>query len=104
MSAPSDLRLSLLELSYLVARLLRLYRARPQAKVLDFLDPEIERLCVVGDLTLTQAHAVLDADEHSGFTLEHQPPIHAPSPEVPHWLHVRRPQMESPLRVKSFRP
>lgn len=100
----SDLRLALLELSYLVNKLLQSYRARPQAQVLDEIDPELERLLAVGRLTLDHASTVFLLLDHKAPTLDHAPPIYAPSSTMLERLAFRRGRATLAPRPSGPRP
>jgi len=85
-----ELRLALLELHYLVNKLLQAYRARPQAQVLDELDPEMERLYAVGHLTVDHAAALYLMLDRSAPGLDHSPPLYAPASTMLERLTLRR--------------
>lgn len=100
MPVPVDLRLSLLELTHLLDRLLRHHRSRPLPPSGHPDDQELDRFCAVADLTLLQARAVLDFSDadfsNTDFsdTTEAMPDLHAPVYTPPwmlgHQIHARR--------------
>jgi hypothetical protein len=102
---PTDLRLSLLELTHVLDRLLRLYRSRPWRELEPVYEPELSRLSTVADLTLAQVRGLLDQGEGAAFEYELKPPFHAPPRDsLLYRVNLRRRHLERRPNDSPSRP
>ena len=107
MPTPTDLRLSLLEFSHVLDRLLRLYSSRPWRELEPVYEPELSRLSAVGDLTLAQVRSLLDGGQGEWSTHDHarNPPLHAPAQDsLLYRLDLRRRRLERRAAPSPTRP
>lgn len=107
MPNPTDLRLSLLELSHVLDRLLRLYRGRPWRQLEPVYEPDLSRLSNIGDLALAQVRDLLDNSEGGWSTHAPalNPPLHAPPHDsLLYRLDLRRRRMDKGSPKPTPRP
>lgn len=96
MPVPVDLRLSLLELTHLLDRLIRHHRSRPLPPLGHLDNHELDRFCTVADLTLSQARAVLDFSDMAEAMPDLHAPVYTPPWMLGHRIHARRTRTTQP--------